>query len=338
MRPIRDRRLLTPTHHWPGKALATTRRSPSTGRSRRFCRASPESCSPWPPARARPSWPSRSAGSSGAPAGTAGSRAAPHPLPGRPHILVDDPKDKQFAPFGDARWKIRGEAIKSREMYFATYQAIAKDERRPGLYRDYARILRPDHCRRVPSRQRRDESNWREILEYFQPAYQFGMTATPLREDNRDTYAYFGDPSTPTACGRASTTASLRPTASIASSPMWTPPAGGRRRDELDRYGRAIPDGEYQTPDFERLVASRLARRPSQGASRISEEHRPLRQDHRLLRRPGARRRDAPGHQQPDCRPGAEAPGLRLPRDADEGDIGRGHLSRFQELETKHPG
>jgi type I restriction enzyme R subunit len=53
-------------------------------------------------------------------------------------ILVDDPKDKQFAPFGDARWKIQGEAIKSREMYFATYQAIAKDERRPGLYRDYA--------------------------------------------------------------------------------------------------------------------------------------------------------------------------------------------------------
>ena len=48
-------------------------------------------------------------------------------------ILVDDPKDKIFTPFGDARWKIQGEAIKSREMYFATYQAIAKDERRPGL-------------------------------------------------------------------------------------------------------------------------------------------------------------------------------------------------------------
>jgi len=52
-------------------------------------------------------------------------------------VLVDDPKDKQFVPFGEARWKIQGEAIKSREMYFATYQAIAKDERRPGLYRDY---------------------------------------------------------------------------------------------------------------------------------------------------------------------------------------------------------
>src|SRR5579859_5874911 len=34
-------------------------------------------------------------------------------------VLVDDPKDKTFAPFSDARWKIAGEAVKSRQMYFA---------------------------------------------------------------------------------------------------------------------------------------------------------------------------------------------------------------------------
>jgi type I restriction enzyme R subunit len=51
-------------------------------------------------------------------------------------ILIDDPKDKTFAPFGDARWKIEnGVAQRGREMYFAIYQAIARDERRPGLYR-----------------------------------------------------------------------------------------------------------------------------------------------------------------------------------------------------------
>ena len=55
------------------------------------------------------------------------------------NVLVDDPKDKDFAPFGEARLKIQGEAIKSRHMYFATYQSIAKDERRPGLYKEYAR-------------------------------------------------------------------------------------------------------------------------------------------------------------------------------------------------------
>ena len=53
------------------------------------------------------------------------------------NILVDDPKDKIFAQFGDARAKIEyGNAIKSREIYFAIYQALAKDERRPGLYKE----------------------------------------------------------------------------------------------------------------------------------------------------------------------------------------------------------
>lgn len=58
------------------------------------------------------------------------------------NILIDDPKDKTFTPFGDARWKIEnGEINKGREMYFAIYQAIAKDERRPGLYKEYARVF-----------------------------------------------------------------------------------------------------------------------------------------------------------------------------------------------------
>jgi type I restriction enzyme R subunit len=39
-----------------------------------------------------------------------------------------------------------------------------------------------------------DESNWRGILEYFAPAVQLGLTATPKRRDNVDTYAYFGEP------------------------------------------------------------------------------------------------------------------------------------------------
>ena len=40
----------------------------------------------------------------------------------------------------------------------------------------------------------RRSSSWRGILEYFQPAQQIGMTATPKRTDNVDTYEYFGDP------------------------------------------------------------------------------------------------------------------------------------------------
>ena len=99
------------------------------------------------------------------------------------NILIDDPKDKMFTTFGDARWKIEnGEVNKGREMYFAIYQAIAKDEHRPGLYKEYAKdffdLIIVDECHRGSAK---DDSNWREILRYFQPAYQLGMTATPLR-------------------------------------------------------------------------------------------------------------------------------------------------------------
>ena len=80
-------------------------------------------------------------------------------------------------------------------MYFAIYQAIAKDERRPGLYKEFPRdffdLIVVDECHRGSAR---DDSNWREILEYFEPAYQLGMTATPKRQDNIDTYRYFGNP------------------------------------------------------------------------------------------------------------------------------------------------
>ena len=56
------------------------------------------------------------------------------------NVLVDDPMAKDFSVFGDARHKIAGgDASKSRDMYFATYQSIARDESRPGLYREYPR-------------------------------------------------------------------------------------------------------------------------------------------------------------------------------------------------------
>ena len=48
-----------------------------------------------------------------------------------------------------------------------------------------------DECHRGGAN---DESNWRGILEYFSPAIQLGLTATPKRKGNVDTYAYFGEP------------------------------------------------------------------------------------------------------------------------------------------------
>ncbi|EWH03589.1 restriction endonuclease subunit R [Halomonas sp. BC04] len=57
--------------------------------------------------------------------------------------------------------------------------------------KDFFDFIVIDECHRGGAN---DESNWRGILEYFAPAVQLGLTATPKRRHNADTYAYFGDP------------------------------------------------------------------------------------------------------------------------------------------------
>jgi type I restriction enzyme, R subunit len=110
---------------------------------------------------------------------------------------VDDPYSRDFAVFGDARWKIQREADLGHDMYFAIYQAVGDDQWNTGLYREYPKdffdLIIVDECHRGSAR---GQSNWRAILDYFHSAVQLGMTATPLREEaselgNRDTYAYF---------------------------------------------------------------------------------------------------------------------------------------------------
>ena len=56
---------------------------------------------------------------------------------------------------------------------------------------DYFDFIIIDECHRGGAN---DEGNWRKILEYFAPAVQLGLTATPKRQDNIDTYKYFGEP------------------------------------------------------------------------------------------------------------------------------------------------
>ncbi len=254
-------------------------------------------------------------------------------------ILVDDPKDKQFAPFGDARWKIRGEAIKSREMYFATYQAIAKDERRPGLYHDYSPeffdLIIVDECHRGSAR---DESNWREILEYFRPAFQLGMTATPLRDDNRDTYRYFGDPIYTYSLRQGIDDGFLAPyrvhrIVTDIDAAGWRP-----SKDEIDRYGRPIPDEQYETPDFERIIV--LKARTQAIAKSVADFLRTTDEFSKTIifcvdQEHADEMRQAINNLFSDRV--REYPDFVVRIVSDEGDIGRGYLSRFQELETRTP-
>lgn len=79
---------------------------------------------------------------------------------------------------------------------FQTFMSGTDAEGKPAPYfgdypEDYFDFIIIDECHRGGAN---DESNWRSILEYFSPAVQLGLTATPKRKDNVDTYKYFGEP------------------------------------------------------------------------------------------------------------------------------------------------
>lgn len=75
---------------------------------------------------------------------------------------------------------------------FQTFMTGPNDQPNFGEYpTDFFDLIIVDECHRGGAN---DEGNWREILEYFSSAVQVGLTATPKRADNVDTYKYFGEP------------------------------------------------------------------------------------------------------------------------------------------------
>jgi len=256
------------------------------------------------------------------------------------NVLVDDPMAKDFAPFGNTRWKIDGRRVhKSREMCFAIYQALAADTARPGLYREYPPdffdLIVIDECHRGSAR---DESSWREILEWFRPACQLGMTATPLRDDNRDSYRYFGSPVYSYSLRQGIDDGFLAPyrvhrVITDVDATGWRP-----SRDEQDRYGRPIPDEHYETKDFERIIA--LKARTRAIAKHLCDFMRRgdrwaktivfcVDQEHALVMR------QALTELNQDL--AARRPDYCVRITGDEGERGRALLSRFQEPDEPAP-
>jgi type I restriction enzyme, R subunit len=93
----------------------------------------------------------------------------------------------------------KGKVPKNGSIFFSIFQSFMSGRNAAGEPAPYFGEYPPDffdfividECHRGGAK---DESNWRGILEYFAPAVQLGLTATPKRTDNVDTYKYFGDP------------------------------------------------------------------------------------------------------------------------------------------------
>ena len=95
--------------------------------------------------------------------------------------------------------KKKGRVPKNGSIFFTIFQTFMSgtdEDGEPAAYfgeypPDFFDFIVIDECHRGGAK---DESNWRKILEYFSPAVQLGLTATPKRKDNVDTYEYFGRP------------------------------------------------------------------------------------------------------------------------------------------------
>jgi type I restriction enzyme, R subunit len=93
----------------------------------------------------------------------------------------------------------KGKVPKNGSLFFTIFQTFMSGPPRDGkpspYFGDYPQdffdFIVIDECHRGGAN---DESNWRDILDYFVPAVQLGLTATPKRKDNVDTYRYFGEP------------------------------------------------------------------------------------------------------------------------------------------------
>lgn len=109
----------------------------------------------------------------------------------------------EFSPFPeDALVRISPDSVRKKgkvptngNIFFTIFQTFETESTGVPNFGEYPQdffdLIIVDECHRGGAN---DESNWRAILEYFSPAVQLGLTATPKRRDNVDTYAYFGEP------------------------------------------------------------------------------------------------------------------------------------------------
>lgn len=146
-----------------------------------------------------------------------------------------------FEPFKDARGLIEnGEAPTSRDIYFSIYQAMYNGEEGNRVYQRYPRdffdLIIIDECHRS------GYGTWNAILQHFDGAIQLGMTATPKRDDNIDTYQYFGDP------------AYIYSLAQGIDDGFLAVYKVHRVQTDLDISGLPVGNEVYFTPDFEREI------------------------------------------------------------------------------------
>ena len=112
------------------------------------------------------------------------------------NFLIDQTKINDFKPFGRAMTKITNRKIdKSYEIYLSLYQQLTGPNEKDKIYKNFSKdffdLIVIDECHRGSAN---EDSEWREILNYFSSSTQIGMTATPKETKYVSNINYFGNP------------------------------------------------------------------------------------------------------------------------------------------------
>ena len=172
------------------------------------------------------------------------------------NVLVDQSIQQDFKPLGKTIHKVNYQqdlngGITAYEVYFALYQQLIGQ----GGKQNYKELFKPeffdlvivDECHRGSAK---DDSNWREILEYFDGAIQLGMTATPKETRYQSNISYFGEPIYTYSLKEGIEDGFLAPfkviniTTNIGDE--WRP-----LKDQRDIFGNIIEDRIYNNKDYD---------------------------------------------------------------------------------------
>ena len=185
------------------------------------------------------------------------------------HILIDQTMQNDFKPFQKVMTKIENRKMDySYEIYMSLYHQLRSNEEE--VYKqfkpDFFDLIIVDECHRSSAR---DDSNWHEILTYFNSATQIGMTATPKETVDISNISYFGDPIYTYSLKDGIEDGFLAPYKVVKVSldkylEGYRPELG-----KIDEDGYEVEDKEYTLHDFDRTIV--IDERTKVVAKRITE-------------------------------------------------------------------
>lgn len=185
------------------------------------------------------------------------------------NILIDQTMQNDFKPFQKVMTKIENRNMDSSyEIYMSLYHQLRSSDE--AIYKqfkpDFFDLIIVDECHRSSAR---DDSNWHEILEYFDSATQIGMTATPKETNDVSNINYFGEPIYTYSLKDGIEDGFLAPYKVIKVSLDKDLEGYRPERGKLDEDGYEVEDKEYNVHDFDRTIV--IDERTKVVAKRITE-------------------------------------------------------------------